>query len=86
VQFEVMAQELGQIGERRTELKDVRMRVEALTGMVEGLVANPRAQDADPMPEATSEGHGGSAADADESDTADGQRVPETAEPTPSAL
>ena len=86
VQFEVMAQELGQIGDLRTELTDVRRRVEALTGMVEGLVANQRAQDADPVLEVTSEGHGASAEDADESDTADDQRVPETAEPTPSAL
>jgi hypothetical protein len=86
VQFEFMAQELGQIGEFRTELKDVRMLVEALTGMVEGLVANQRAQDADPAPEVISEEHGASAEDADEADTADDQRVPETAEPTPSAL
>ena len=86
VQFEFMAQELGQIGELRTELKDVRMLVEALTGLVEGLVANQRAQDADPAPEVTSEERGASAEDADESDTADDQRVPETAEPTPSAL
>ena len=85
-QFESMAQELGQIGELRTELKDVRMLVEALTGLVEGLVANQRAQDADPAPEVTSEERGASAEDADESDTADDQRVPETAEPTPSAL
>jgi hypothetical protein len=85
-QFESMAEELGQIGELRTELKDVRMLVEALTGMVEGLVANQRAQDADPAPEMISEEHGASAEDADASDTADVQGVPETAEPTPSAL
>jgi hypothetical protein len=85
-QFESVAQELGQIGELRTELKDVRMLVEALTGMVEGLVANQRAQNVDPAPEVTSEEHGASAEDADEPDTADDQRVPETAESTPSAL
>jgi hypothetical protein len=60
--------------------------VEALTGMVEGLVANQRAQDADPAPEVISEERGASAEDADESDSADDQRVPETAESTPSAL
>ena len=86
VQFEFMAQELGQIGDLRTELTDVRRLVEALTGMVEGLVANQRAQDADPAPEVTTEEHRASAENADEPDTADDQRVPETAEPTPSAL
>ena len=85
-QFEAMAQEFGQIRELRTELHDLRMLVEALTGMVEGLVANQRAQDADPAREVTSEEHGASAEDADESDSDDDQRVPETAEPTPSAL
>jgi hypothetical protein len=62
------------------------MLVEALTGMVEGLVANLHAQDGDPEPEVTSEEHRASAEDADESDTADDQRVPETAESTPSGL
>ena len=50
-QFESMAQELGQIPEIRTELKDLRRLVDALTGMVEGLVANQRAQGGDPEPE-----------------------------------
>jgi hypothetical protein len=85
-QFESMARELRQIPEIRTELKDLRRLVEALTGMVEGLVANQRAKDGDPKPEVTSEGHRVSAKDADESDIAGDQRAPETAEATPSAL
>jgi hypothetical protein len=43
-QLESMAQELGQIPEILTELKDLRRLVDALTGMVEGLVANQRAR------------------------------------------
>ena len=84
-QFESMAQELGQIPEIRTELKDLRRLVDALTGMVEGLVANQRAQGGDPEPEVTSKEQCDSAAGADEPDTADDQRVPETAESAPSA-
>jgi hypothetical protein len=85
-QFESTAQELGQIRELRTELNDLRMLVEALSRMVEGLLANKRAQDGDPEPEVTSEEHPASAEDADEPDTPDDQRVPETADSTPSAL
>jgi hypothetical protein len=75
-QLESMAQEMGQIPQIRTELKDLRRLVDALTGMVEGLVANQRAQGGE---------HRASAEGADEPDTADDQRVPETAESAPSA-
>jgi hypothetical protein len=65
-QFEAMAQEFGQIRELRIELHDLRMLVETLTGMVEGLVANHRASDGDRAPEATTaEEHRASAKDAD---------------------
>jgi hypothetical protein len=86
-QFEAMAQEFGQIRELRTELHDLRMLVEALTGMVEGLVANRRTGDGNREPEVTAlEEHRASAMDDDEPDPADDQRMPETAEPTPAAL
>jgi hypothetical protein len=81
-QFESMAQEPGQIRELRTELNDLRMLVETLTGMVEGLLTDNRAQDGDPEPDVTSEEHRASAEGADEPDTADDQRVPETADST----
>lgn len=81
-QFEAMAQELGQIRELRTELNDVRMLVQALTEMVEGLVANQRAQDADPEPAFAAEERHAAAADAGEPDTADDHHGPETAEST----
>ena len=48
-----MTQELGQIRETRGELKGLRRLVEALTGMVEGLVANQRVQIGGPEQEAT---------------------------------
>jgi hypothetical protein len=86
-QFEAMAQEFGQIRELRAELHDLRMLVEALTGMVEGLVANHRTSDGDRELEVTtSEEHRASAMDDDEPGPADDQRMPETAEPTPPAL
>ena len=86
-QFEAMAQEFGQIRELRTELHDLRMLVEALTGMVEGLVANHRISDGDRKPEVTTaEAHRASAMDADEPAPADDQHMPETAEPAPPAL
>jgi len=85
-QIEAMAQEVGQIHEVRTELKDLRRLVETLTGMVEGLVATQRTQTGDPEPEATSEKHRDSAKGVDESDTADDQGVPETPESTLPAL
>ena len=85
-QIETMALEVGQIPEVRTELKDLRRLVEELTGMVERLVANQRAQGGDPGPEAAPGKHRPLAEDTDESDTADDQGVPETAESTPSAL
>jgi len=85
-QIQSMAQEVGQIPEVRTELKDLRKLVEALTGMVEGLVANHRTQGGDPGLEVTPEKHRAPSDDADESETADDQGVPETAESTPSAL
>jgi hypothetical protein len=82
-QIETMAQEVGQIPEVRAELRDLRRLVEALTGMVEGLIANQRAQGGDPAPEVTPEKHRALAEDAD---TADDQGMPETPESTPSAL
>jgi hypothetical protein len=85
-QIETMAQEVGQIPGVRTDLRDLRRLVEELAGMVEGLIANQRAQGGDPWPEVTPEKHRALAEDADESDTADDQGVPETAESTPSAL
>jgi hypothetical protein len=86
-QFAAMAREFGQIRELLTELHDLRMLVEALTGMVEGLVANHRTSDGDRAPEATTaEAHRASAQDADAPNTAGDQRVPETAEPTLPAL
>jgi hypothetical protein len=86
-QFEAMAQEFGQIRELRTDLHDLRMLVEALTGMVEGLVANHRTSDGDRAPAVTTaEAHRASARDDDEPDPADDQRMLETAEPTPPAL
>ena len=39
-QLESMVQELGQLRETRTERKNLRRLIEALTGKVEGLVAN----------------------------------------------
>jgi hypothetical protein len=86
-QFAAMAQEFGQIRELRTELHDLRVLVEALTGMAEGLMANHRTSDGDREPEVTTaEAHHASARDDDEPDPADDQRMPETAEPTPAAL
>lgn len=85
-QLESIAQELGQIRELRAELTDLRMRVEALTGMVESLLANQRAQAGDPGPDVTSEAHRASAENADEPATAGDQRVTEMAGSTPSAL
>ena len=86
-QLESMAQELGQIPEILTELKDLRRLVDALTGMVEGLVANHRTSNGDRVPEVTTaEAHRASAMDADEPAPADDQHMPETAEPTPPAL
>ena len=86
-QFEAMAREFGQIRELRTELHDLHVLVEALTGMVEGLVAHHRTSDGDRAPEVTTaEAHRASARDADDPDPADDPRMPETAEPTPAAL
>lgn len=51
--------------------------------MVEGLLADQRAQDGAPEQEVTSEEHHDSPEDADEPDIADDQRVPETADAAP---
>jgi hypothetical protein len=85
-QLESMTQELGQIRETRSELKDLRRLVEVLTGMVEGLVANRRVQIGGPEQEVTSAEHRAPAQDAAEPHAADNQRVLERAESTPSDL
>ena len=81
-----MAQDLELIRGLRTELSDLRIAVETLTGMVEDLAANQRAQDGNPEPEVASEEDGASPVHVDEPETADDQRAPETAESTASDL
>ena len=76
-QLEAIAQDLELIREFRTELSDLRIAVETLTGMVEDLAANQRAQDGNPEPEIASEENGASPVQVDE---------PETAESTSSDL
>jgi hypothetical protein len=84
-QLESVAHELGQLRETRAELKDLRRLIEALTGMVEGLVADQRVQGGPSEQDVTSEEHRAPAKDADEPDTADDQRGLEPAESAPSA-
>ena len=81
-----MAQDLGLIRELRTELSDLRIAVETLTGMVEDLAATQRAQDMNPEPEVASEEDGASPEHADEPGTTEDQRAPEAAGSTASDL
>ena len=83
-QLESMTQELGQIRETCSELKDLRRLVETLTGMVEGLVASQRVQIGSPEQEVTSAEHRSTAQDAEEPDAADDRLALEPPEPTPS--
>jgi hypothetical protein len=85
-QLESMAQELRQIRETRAELKDLRRLVEALTGMVEGLVANQRVQSGVPGQEVTSEAHRAPAKHADEPKTGNDQPPLEPQGSEPSGL
>ena len=78
-----MAEVLELIHGLRTGLSDLRIAVETLTGMVEDLAANQRAQDGNPEPEIASEEDGASPVHVEEPDD---QRTPETAESTASDL
>jgi uncharacterized membrane protein YccC len=82
-QLETMAQEFGEI---RAELKDLRGLVEALTSMVEGLMATQRLQAPKPEQEVTSEEHQGRVEDVGRPDVADDQDILEMAESLPPAL